>query len=211
MYVRDARNRDEVWLLDRMEELGLAESSFRSRDYVIAVDQQTDERAGFGRVRVHKTGEETAAEELCELTSIGVLPAWRRQGVGAHVVERLVQTAGDDGFDEVYALTDRTEYLAQFGFDSVAEADLPAVLADRLATVRERAADPESSSVVDDAEAVAAVVVSTDSFEMPSRFRDRFKGASPDADGGSGGQDPDEMAQEFGIDPDEATYKYDTG
>lgn len=218
MYVRDARNRDEVWLLDRMEELGLAESSFRSRDYVIAVDQETDERAGFGRVRVHKTdttsgaGEtrETATEELCELTSIGVLPAWREQGVGAHVVERLVQTAGDDGFDDVYALTDRTAYLAQFGFESVPEADLPAVLADRLATIRQRAADPESPSVVDDAEAVAAVAVSTDGFEMPRRFRDRFKQASPDTGGGSGGQDPDEMAQEFGIDPDEATYKYDT-
>lgn len=211
MYVRDARNRDEVWLLDRMEELGLAESSFRSRDYVIAVDQETDERAGFGRVRVHKTGEETATEELCELTSIGVLPAWRGQGVGAHVVERLVQTAGDDGFDDVYALTDRAEYLAQFGFERVAETELSPVLADRLATVRERAADPESGSVVDDPEAVAALAVATDGFEMPSRFRDRFKSASPDTGGGSGHQDPDEIAEELGIDPDEATYKYDTG
>jgi len=219
MYVRDARNRDEVWLLDRMEELGLAESSFRSRDYVIAVDQETDERAGFGRVRVHKTDttsetdetKETAAEELCELTSIGVLPAWRGQGVGAHVVERLVRTAGDDGFDDVYALTDRTEYLAQFGFEPVAETELPVVLADRLATVRERAADPESASVVDDPEAVAALAVATDGFEMPSRFRDRFKSASPDTGGEGGHQDPDEIAEELGIDPDEATYKYDTG
>ena len=211
MYVRDARNRDEVWLLDRMEELGLADSSFRSRDYVIAVDQETDERAGFGRVRVHKTEEETTTEELCELTSVGVLPAWRGQGVGAHVVERLVQTAGDDEFDDVYALTDRTEYLAQFGFEPIAETELPPTLADRLTTVRERAADPESTPVVDDPEAIAALAVATEGFEMPGRFRDRFKTATPDTTGDAGREDPDEIAEELGIDPDEATYKYDTG
>ncbi|ERH11576.1 MAG: N-acetylglutamate synthase related acetyltransferase [halophilic archaeon J07HB67] len=207
MYVRDARNRDEVWLLDRMEELGLAESSFRSRDYVIAVDEETDERAGFGRVRVHKP---EATAEVCELTSVGVLPAWRRQGVGAHVLERLVQTAGDDEFEHVYALTDRTEYLAQFGFEPVAETELPPVLADRLATVREHATD-ESGSLADDPEAVTALVVATDRFEMPDRFRDRFKSASPDTAGEASGQDPDEIAEELGIDPEEATYKYDTG
>ncbi len=42
MYVRDARNRDEVWLLDAIEELGVDDASFRSRDYVIAVDEETD-------------------------------------------------------------------------------------------------------------------------------------------------------------------------
>lgn len=207
MYVRDARNRDEVWLLDRMEELGLSETSFRSRDYVIAVDQETDERAGFGRVRVHKTAD---GDEVCELTSIGVLPAWRGQGVGAHVVERLVQTAGDDGFEDVYSFTDREEYLAQFGFEPVAEDDLPPVLADRLATVRAEA--DEESSVVEDPDGVVAVAVPTDGFEMPAEFRERFKTASPTGDtDGDGGQDAAEMAEEFGIDPDDATYKYDTG
>ena len=32
MYVRDAKNREEVWLLDRIEEMGLDETAFRSRD-----------------------------------------------------------------------------------------------------------------------------------------------------------------------------------
>jgi N-acetylglutamate synthase-like GNAT family acetyltransferase len=200
MYVRDARNRDEVWLLDRMEELGLDEASFRSRDYVIAVDEETNERAGFGRVRVHKRTETDG--EVCELTSIGVLPAWREQGVGAHVLERLVHEAGDDAFEQVYSLTDRTEYLAQFGFEPLPEADLPAVLADRLDAVRADATEPE---------AVAPVSVPTDGFEMPDRLRERFKTASPRPSEEDTGPDADEMAEEFGIDPDDATYKYDTG
>ena len=101
MYVRDARNRDEAWLLDHIEAMNLDETAFRSRDYVIAVDEESNARAGFGRVRVHTTDE----GEVCELTSIGVLDGWRDQGVGAHVVERLVDGAATDGFDVVYALT----------------------------------------------------------------------------------------------------------
>ena len=195
MYVRDARNRDEVWLLDAIEELGLDDVSFRSRDYVIAVDEESDERAGFGRLRVHKTDE----GEVCEVTSLGTLPAWRGQGVGAHVVERLVDEAGDESFDTVYAFTDQPEYLAQFGFESVDPAAVPAAFPDRLEDARERAADSED---------VMAVAISTDGFRMPERLRERFKTAS--ATGGTEpSQDMDELAEEF--DPGEdATYKYDT-
>ena len=100
MYVRDARNRDEAWLLDRIEEMGLDSAAFRSRDYVIAVDESTNERAGFGRYRIHKTDE----GEVCELTGIGVVDGWRGQGVGAHVVERLIDLAADNGFEAVYSI-----------------------------------------------------------------------------------------------------------
>jgi len=128
MYVRDARNRDEAWLLDYIEEMGLDETAFRSRDYVIAVNERENEKAGFGRVRIHKTDD----EELCELTSIGVLPEWRGQGVGAHVVERLVKTARDDDFEAVYALTGEPEYLSQFGFERIEVSQLPEKLQERL-------------------------------------------------------------------------------
>ena len=95
MYVRDAKNRDEAWLLEHIEAMGLDETAFRSRDYVIAIDEESNAKAGFGRIRVHKADD----GELCELTSIGVLEDWRGQGVGAHVVERLVRTAADEGFE----------------------------------------------------------------------------------------------------------------
>ncbi len=193
MYVRDARNRDEVWLLDRIDEMGLDAESFRSRDYVIAVDEETDERAGFGRIRIHKTD----AGEFCEVTSVGVLPAWRNQGVGAHVLERLTEKAGDEGFETLYAFTDETTYLAQFGFERVETDGLPAPLADRLAEVRETGPDAE------------ALRIDTTAFSMPNRLRERFKSASPVT--GGGGAEPEEVAEDFGIDPDEATYKYDTG
>ena len=196
MYVRDAKNRDEVWLLDHIEAMGLDDASFRSRDYVIAVDERTDDRAGFGRLRVHKTDE----GELCELTGIGVLDSWRGQGVGAHVVERLVDTAADEGFDVVYALTDEPGYLAQFGFEAVETDRLPPRMRDRLAEKRE--------ALMPDA---VGMRVDVDRFRMPPRLREAFKAAAPRERTAEESGDDRETAEDFGIDPDEATYKYDTG
>ncbi|AWB27427.1 GNAT family N-acetyltransferase [Halococcoides cellulosivorans] len=192
MYVRDAKNREEVWLLDRIEEMGLDETSFRSRDYVIAIDEDSGEKAGFGRRRVHKTDE----NRVCEVTSIGVVEEWRNQGVGAHVLERLVQHAADDDFETLYALSDRPEYLAQFGFESIAEGDLPAPLADRLTEKRE--------SIQPDAVPLALAI---DQFSVPTDHREAFKAAEPDREESA----PETSPEEFGIDPEEATYKYDTG
>lgn len=191
MYVRDAKNRDEAWLLDRIEELGLSDVGFRSRDFVLAVDETSDERAGFGRLRVH--GDD---DEVCELADVGVPPPWRGQGVGAHVVERLVEHAGDAGYETVYCVTDDPEYLTQFGFDIVDRADLPA-------PIRGRDRDEER----------VPTALAVGDFAMPARLREAFKTARPRA------TEPDDAEpsasdvtpEEFGIDPDEATYKYDTG
>ena len=192
MYVRDARNRDEAWLLEHIEQLGLDETAFRSRDYVIAMDEADNAKAGFGRIRVHKTDE----GEICELTSIGVLEKWRDQGVGAHVIERLVQTAGDEGFDVVYSLTGEPEYLSQFGFDRIEPAQLPEKLRDRLEEKQE-GLEPDA----------VPMRIEPDRFYMPQRLREAFKGAeAEDAE-----PEPEEGPEDFGIDPDKATYKYDTG
>jgi len=193
MYVRDAKNREEVWLLDHIEEMGLDDAAFRSRDYVIALDEDTHEKAGFGRIRIHKTDE----GRYCELTGIGVLPAWRGQGVGAHVVERLVAKAADDGFDVVYSFTDAPDYLTQFGFEPVESSELPEKLQERLATKR---ADVMENAV--------ATRIDVDEFSMPLRLREAFKDAEPHH--GQEGE-PEESPEDFGIDSESATYKYDTG
>jgi N-acetylglutamate synthase-like GNAT family acetyltransferase len=193
MYLRDAKNREEVWLLDHIEEMELDDAAFRSRDYVIALDEETHEKAGFGRIRVHKTDE----DRFCELTSIGVLEEWRGQGVGAHVVERLVAKARDEGFETVYSFTDAPDYLTTFGFEPVSAADLPEPLADRLEHKRETFAED-----------AVAVRLDVEDFSMPLRMREAFKEATPH---GGEESEPEETAEDFGIDPESATYKYDTG
>ncbi|MDF9746980.1 GNAT family N-acetyltransferase [Natrinema salsiterrestre] len=195
MYVRDAKNREEVWLLDHIESMGLDETAFRSRDYVVAIDEESGEKAGFGRIRIHKTDRDSD-DAVCELTSIGVLEGWRGQGVGAHIVERLVEYASDEGFDTVYVLTGEGAYLAQFGFQRIDESDLPAVLRERLEDKRD-GSDPEA----------VPLTIDVAEFRMPEELREAFKRA-PD---GRGEVDDDDSPEDFGIDPESATYKYDTG
>ena len=192
MYVRDAKNRDEAWLLGEIESMGLDEEAFRSRDYVLAVDEQSNERVGFGRLRVH-----SAEPDVCELTGIGVREVWRDQGVGAHVIERLLAEAGDAGFETVYVVTDQPGYLDQFGFSEIDRSELPEPLGDRF----ERKADRLAGDV-------AARAIDTDGFEMPPRLREAFKHAAADDDSD---EEPPETAADFGIDTESATYKYDTG
>ncbi|WP_222918517.1 GNAT family N-acetyltransferase [Natrinema sp. SYSU A 869] len=194
MYVRDAKNREEVWLLDHIESMGLDETAFRSRDYVVAIDEESGEKAGFGRIRIHKTDEDSA--NVCELTSIGVLEGWRGQGVGAHIIERLVEYASDEGFDTVYVLTSEGAYLAQFGFQRIEESNLPAALRERLEDKRE-GVDPDA----------VPLAIDVAEFRMPEELREAFKRAPEGRDEA----DDEESPEDFGIDPDSATYKYDTG
>ena len=194
MYVRDAKNREEVWLLDQIEAMKLDDTAFRSRDYVLAIDEDSGAKAGFGRIRVHKVPDDA---DVCELTSIGVLEEWRGQGVGAHVIERLLEYAGDEGFDRVYALTSESAYLAQFGFRRIDVDALPEVLQTRLEEKRGRT-DPEA----------VPLSIGVSEFRMPDRLRSAFKRASEHAD--EPGDDED-SPEDFGIDPEKATYKYDTG
>lgn len=195
MYVRGAKNREEVWLLDQIERMELDETAFRSRDYVVALDESSGEKAGFGRIRVHTTDD----ADVCELTSIGVLERWRGQGVGAHVIERLIDHAGDQEFETVYALVGVPNYLVQFGFEPIEREALPDVLERRLETKRETI-EPDA----------IPMALNVESFEMPDRLREAFKEASPTA-AESEVDDEIDPAEDFGIDPETATYKYDTG
>jgi N-acetylglutamate synthase-like GNAT family acetyltransferase len=191
MFARDAMNLEEVWLLDRLDEYGLEDPAFRSRDYVLAIDEDTNERAGFARLRVHSGDATDGDDRVCEFTNIGVLEDWRDRGVGAHLLEHLAEDASEQGLGEAYALTDEPEYVEQFGFERVSEADLPAPLGNRLDATRDYQPDAEPL-YLDFAE-----------FAIPRRLRRRFE---DDHDG-----DDEDTAEDFGIDPDTATYKYDTG
>lgn len=189
MYVREAKNREEVWLLDRLDEFGIEDPAFRSRDYVIAFDEDAGRKVGFGRFRVHATD-----PEFCEVTAVGVLEDWQEQGVGAHILERLVELAHERGFDSVFAFTSLTDYVEQFGFEEVSEESLTEPQRDRLETVL---ADADPAAV--------PLRVVVEEFSIPDRLRRRFAGDEDEED------EPEETPEDFGIDPESATYKYDTG
>ncbi|MFP4530321.1 MAG: GNAT family N-acetyltransferase [Halodesulfurarchaeum sp.] len=187
MYVRDAKNREEVWLLDRLEEFGFEDAAFRSRDYVLAIDEPSREKIGFGRLRVHRTGD----GEVCEVTNLGVLEDFRGNGAGVHILERLLETASTEGFERVYALSPAPSYLEQFGFEPVDPETLPQPLQHRHEAIRETHPD------------AMPAVVDIEEFRVPRRLRRRF--GSDDREDA----DSEDRPEDFGIDPETATYKYD--
>lgn len=186
MYVRNAKNREEVWLLDHLEAFGFDDPAFRSRDYVLAIDERGGAKAGFGRLRVHRTDE----GEVCEVTNLGVLESYRGNGVGAQLLQRLVENARDEGFTTVYGLSPSAGYLEQFGFEPIEPDSLPDPLRERFESI----AGAETDSY--------PVVVDLDEFTVPRRLRRRYE---------SEDDEPEEPSEDFGIDPDTATYKYDVG
>lgn len=184
MHVRDAKKREEVWLLDRLDEFGFTDPAFRSRDYTVAVDEDSSDKVGFGRLRIHTDA------EVCEVTNLGTLPEWRGHGIAAHVLESLVENAAEQEFDVVYSMTDNPDYLDQFGFEEIDPDELPDKLFERLEEIENSrgTATPMRLEVED--------------FGMPRYLHRRW---SDDED------EIQETAEDFGIDPDKATYKYDTG
>lgn len=184
MHVRGAKKHEEVWLLDRLEEFGFTDPAFRSRDYTVAVDEDTGEKVGFGRLRIHTDS------DVCEVTNLGTLDEWRGHGVAAHVLESLVEHAREQDFEVVYSMTDNPGYLEQFGFEVIEEDELPPKLEERLAEI-------EASRG-----SATPMRIEVDDFGMPRYLHRRW---SEDE------EEIQETAEDFGIDPDKATYKYDTG
>ncbi len=110
MYVRDAKNRDEVWLLDSLDELGLDDGSFRSRDYVIAIDEESHEKAGFGRIRNRAATSQSVSDQHRR-------PARRRNRASAHTSSNgWSSTRPTRGSTPSTHLT-TPRILAQFGFE----------------------------------------------------------------------------------------------
>ncbi|MDR9411590.1 MAG: GNAT family N-acetyltransferase [Haloquadratum sp.] len=190
MYVRDAKNRDEVWLLDQIEAAAIDDPAFRSRDYVIALDEETGQKVGFGRIRVHADG----PEDHCELAFVYTLEEWRDHGVGAHIIERLIAEAGDAGYERVYTFTEQPEYFSSFGFDPLAEPALPAGLRERFGEVQAQR------------DAAAPMAIAVDGFKMPPSARRAFKQVDAVADDAV---EVKETPEDFGYDPETTTHKYD--
>ena len=182
MYVRSAKDRDETWLIDLFTEAGYEVDAFRPEEFVVAVDETTGSRLGAGRLVRHENNEAGAVSELAALV---VRPQVRKQGVGAHLVERIAAHAADSGTEQLYVQTDHPRYFTQFGFRGVEDIDRPAAL-------------PASSA--------EDIVMSLPParFQMPERLRRRFKQVQLEDT-----EPARTTADEFEVTTEDATYKYE--
>ena len=83
--------------------------------FLIAVDDE-NRLVGCGQIKVHRDGS-------CELASIAVAPAWRRQGVASALIERLVASQSPPLY-----LTCRSHlgvFYERFGFNVIQPSEMP--------------------------------------------------------------------------------------
>lgn len=133
MYTRDAHNNDEAWMLQKLNDAGYDQRAFRSRDFLLAVGDDTEQRLAFGRLRYHKAQD----QNIPELTSFLSLETASHEDACELGVD-LVETAAQADYDVVYAFPHRNvSVFRDIGFEQVAVDALPDELRERYKSKQE--------------------------------------------------------------------------
>ena len=100
-------------LLPRSDE----EIATNIRSYTLAFRDR--ELAGFASLKIFNAN-------LAEVRSLVVSPNFRKQGIGAKIVEELIKEAEFYGLKQVFALTYQKGFFEKLGFKEISKEELPA-------------------------------------------------------------------------------------
>lgn len=118
MYVRNARNNEEEWLLNLLEDNGLDWQSFRSRDFKFVCSQDTDEVLALGRLTTHKTDSGSA---WFELRSVYITPEGKQVRAGQELISAFVEKLNNSNISRLYTVTSDPDKFKQFGFETLSD------------------------------------------------------------------------------------------
>ncbi|MEX2048051.1 MAG: amino-acid N-acetyltransferase [Gemmatimonadota bacterium] len=82
------------------------------QEFWVAASQEDGAVVGCGALHV-------IWEDLAEVRTVAVDPAWRGRGIGSRVVERLLETARSLGVRRVFVLTFEVGFFARHGFEVI--------------------------------------------------------------------------------------------
>ena len=82
------------------------------QEFWVAASQEDGAVVGCGALHV-------IWEDLAEVRTVAVDPAWRGGGIGSRVVERLLETARSLGVRRVFVLTFEVDFFARHGFEVI--------------------------------------------------------------------------------------------
>ena len=88
------------------------------REFVVAVEVETEKIVGTGAL--HLTW-----NELAEVRSMAVHPDYKRQGIGAEIVKRLLVLGEEVGVKKFFTLTYSPEFFQSLGFRITTRESLP--------------------------------------------------------------------------------------
>ncbi|MBX3311856.1 MAG: amino-acid N-acetyltransferase [Microbacteriaceae bacterium] len=125
--VRPARTKDVPWMRSVMEPLvesrillgkELVQLYEAIQEFLIAVDNETDEPVGFGALHVFW-------EDLGEVRTLAVHPDFKGTGAGKELLKALEERAKDLGLRRLFCLTFEVEFFRAADFHTADEDLVP--------------------------------------------------------------------------------------
>jgi amino-acid N-acetyltransferase len=95
------------------------------QEFWVAVDADTDQVVGCGALHV-------MWEDLAEIRTVAVDPAFRGRKIGHRIVSELLDVARALGVARVFCLTFETSFFSSFGFAEIDGAPVPHAVYEQL-------------------------------------------------------------------------------
>lgn len=128
---RDAITDDEAWILGKLsQENNAKHDSFRPEDFIVALDDNTDERLGFGCIQYHRNIADDT--EYVEIANVVILDRATDEQ-GCLLLTKLAQKAKESGNQQVFSFPHKYHDLfKEVGFNKRSDSELPEVMVERV-------------------------------------------------------------------------------
>lgn len=122
---RKAQVHDESWILEKLSKQPYSHSSFRPEDFLVAIDEETEERIGFGRLQYHRNVDNT---EQTEINCFKILDRGTNEQ-GCLLLVELAKKAKGNNINQLFALPiEHKDMFEEVGFESLDESELPDII-----------------------------------------------------------------------------------
>lgn len=130
IYTRNARTDDEAWMLGKLSRENAEHDSFRPEDFIVALDDETDERVAFGRLQYHRNISDDT--EYVELNDVIVLDRATKEQ-GCLLLVKLAEKALENDTEQIFTFPYKNHSVFEsVGFENVSEQNMPEVMKERL-------------------------------------------------------------------------------
>lgn len=137
---REAHTDDEAWMIEKLNQDGQDLDRFNPREFLLAVDDETEERFAFGRTEYIRNVDDT---EYVEINSFIVLDR-SEDSHGQRLLSDLVDEINREDQNQVFAFPHNDhEDFRDVGFSEVDQESLPTVMQDRYNDEKERHGESE--------------------------------------------------------------------
>jgi len=135
---REAHTDDEAWMIELLNKADENIDKFNPREFLLAVDDETEERFAFGRTEYIRNVDDT---EYVEINSVVILDR-AESSHGEQLVVDLVENLNREGQNQVFAFPhDHVDIFQSVGFSELEFEKLPAVMQERYKEEVERHGD----------------------------------------------------------------------